>query len=800
MRSAIGSCPDFFRKWGGSMKKNLLLIRANLRKAKGQAVAIVVLVLLSSLMMNLWLMLSMDYKKNFDRCHDRLNDGHVNLAAYSADEKFREFVTDMLERTSGVTEVSVTDAFCAPVSFQYGGGEVSQFAAILEKEDALSREVGKYEITGEDSFGSGVYVPMLYGTGNNYAVGDTIELTLFGKPFEYTVCGFFNSAMTGSHNCGILSFLLSGDKFREFSEESCAVESTYISLRLEDKMQGEEIEASLRKAISEEFPDIMLAGNYYEDLTTSRYISQMICAGITSAMAFFVLLIGLVVIASNVVNYIQENMQNLGALKAVGYTGRQLVFSLILQFSGLSAVTAVVGIALSYCIFPALNKMMIAQTGIPYTVRFLPVPCLITIVFSSGIVAAAVYVSAGKMKKIEPITALRQGITTHNFRRNHVPLEKTRLPLQPALAMKTTLSGLKTNITICITMLVLSLILVFSGLMYKNMIMDMKPFIDLIAGESADSCININAGREEEFLSILESDSRVEKFYLFTNNLDAQHVGGVSLMPSVIEDGTKLNNQKMVIEGRFPEYDNEIVIAVKYAREKGLRIGDEITIKIGGKDNNYIITGFSQVTNNLGKDCILTRGGYEKAGSLQNVSYYMDLTDGTDIDAFNSEVTARFGNDVNATFNILAVIEGTGNVYVSLMTIIVIAILALSGVVIVFVLYLLVRTLLNVKKRDYGILKALGFTTRQLILQTALSFMPSMTISVAIGIFISMQIVNPLTALFLNGVGIVRCTFEISLVFNIIAGGVLLLFAFAAACLLSLRIRRITPRALLSGE
>lgn len=782
------------------MKKNLLLARANLRKAKGQTVAIVVLVLLSSLMMNLWLMLSLDYKKNFDRCHDKLNDGHVNLAAYSADEEFREFVTGILKENPDVTEVSVTDAFCAPAAFRYAGGEVSQFVVMLEKEAALSREVGKYEIIGEDSSGSGVYVPMLYGTGNNYAVGDTIELTLFGKEFEYTVCGFFNSTMTGSHNCGMLSFLLSGDKFREFSEEDCAVASTYISLRLKDKMQGEEIEASLRKEIAGKFPDITVSGNYYEDITTSRYISQMICAGITSAMAFLVLLIGLVVIASNVVNYIQENMQNLGALKAVGYTGRQLVSSLILQFSGLSAAAAAVGVALSYCIFPAVNEMMIAQTGIPYTVRFLIVPCLITVAFSAGIVAAAVRLSAGKMKKIEPITALRQGITTHNFKKNHVPLEKTRLPLQPALAMKTTLSGLKTNITICVTMLVLSLILVFSGLMYKNMIMDMQPFIDFIAGESADSCININTGREKELLSMLESDSRVEKFYLFTNNLDAQHVGGVSLMPSAIEDGTKLNNQKMVIEGRFPEYDNEIVIAIKYAREKGLRIGDEITIKIGGKDNDYIITGFSQVTNNLGKDCILTRGGYEKAVSLQNVSYYMDLTDGTDIDAFNSEITERFGNDVNATFNILAVIEATGNVYVSLMTIIVIAILALSGVVIVFVLYLLVRTLLNVKKRDYGILKALGFTTGQLVLQTALSFMPSMTISVAVGIFISMQIVNPLTALFLHGVGIVRCTFEVPLVFNLIAGGVLLLFAFAAACLLSLRIRKITPRALLSGE
>ncbi len=71
------------------MNKNLLLARANIRKAKGQTVAIVVLVLLASLMMNLWLMLGTDYKKNFDRCFDRLNEGHVTILTYRRGEELR---------------------------------------------------------------------------------------------------------------------------------------------------------------------------------------------------------------------------------------------------------------------------------------------------------------------------------------------------------------------------------------------------------------------------------------------------------------------------------------------------------------------------------------------------------------------------------------------------------------------------------------------------------------------------------------------------------------------------------------
>lgn len=128
------------------------------------------------------------------------------------------------------------------------------------------------------------------------------------------------------------------------------------------------------------------------------------------------------------------------------------------------------------------------------------------------------------------------------------------------------------------------------------------------------------------------------------------------------------------------------------------------------------------------------------------------------------------------------------------------AVLVLSCFLVIFVMYLLVRTLIGGKKRDYGILKAFGFTTRQLILQTALSFMPSVIVSTVAGIFISIYIINPLMAMFLGGIGVVKCSFAIPVEVIIIEGIGLVLFAFAAACLMSLRVKKITPREMLSGE
>lgn len=542
-----------------------------------------------------------------------------------------------------------------------------------------------------------------------------------------------------------------------------------------------------------------MMSNSYALVAQSRFISQMICSGIVSAMAFFVLLIALVIIASNLVNYIQENMKNFGALKALGYTSGQLICSLLLQFLGISLIAAVIGVGLSYCLFPTVNSMMIAQTGVPYTIRFLPLPLLFTLLILGGAVVLAVWLPSRRIRKIEPIVALRQGMKTHNFRRNHVPLERSRMPLHLALALKTTLSGMKQNLVVCITMLVLSLVVVFSGVMVENMISSADPFIDLIMGETADICINVNAGIEEDFLEEMAGDERVEKVYLF-NMVGVQHVGELELSATLTEDFADLNNQAYVYEGRFPKYDNEVAIAAKYAREKGLKIGSEITLSAEGKEATYLICGFTQISNFLGKDCLLTRSGYERMGTLQNASYYLNLSEGVDIDDFNREISGRYGGEINTALNLLSLLEGTAGVYVSLITMIVAAVLILSVIIIVFVLYLLVRTMLNNKRGYFGILKALGYTTGQLILQTALSFMPAIVLSTIVGLILCSYIINPLTALFLRGIGVVKCTFPVPVDFISAVGAGLVLFAFGAVCLLSLKIRKIAPEALLAGE
>ena len=779
------------------MKKFFLIAHSNLRRNKGQTVAIIALIFLASMMLNLWLMLSTDYKQNFDRYHDKMNAEHVTLVVTGDEARVRNFVEDTLDKDERTTDYSVDDAIMNAGSFEYNGGEIDTGFVFLEKEAALNRSVGKIEIVEDGEFSSGVYLPMIYGTNSNYSVGDTIEMTIGDKVESYTVCGFFNSVMVGSHNCGMSEILLTEDKYNELQKSNRYPKSSLVSVRIEDKAESEDFEATLKSEISSRFPELRTESNSYEMVSSSRYISQMICSSIISVMGFLVALIGLVIIFSNVSNDIQRNMKDLGALKAIGYKSSQMIAALLVQFLSVSLITAIVGIGISYCLFPVINSLMVSQTGIPYVMTFLPLPFVMTILFIGGMVAFSVWLSSRRIKTIEPIVALRQGIQTHNFKKNHIPLEKTRVSLNTALALKTTFSGVKQNVIACITMLVLSLAVTFTGMIVKNVIADNQQFVDMVIGETADSSISVDLEGESEFLQKLEEDERVIKAYLFDSE-EIRHADGNVLLANVSDDFSKLNTKSIFIEGRYPKYDNEVAIGAKYAQDCDLKIGEEITLTAEGKEATYIISGYTQMSNYFGKDCALTRAGFQRMAKLKSATYNVNLADSVDVDDFNDELSNELSHIIRGEVNYKSAVEAGSAVYISLMKMIVIAIFILCIFVITFVLYLLVRTMLTLKQRDYGIQKALGFTTRQLVLQTAISFMPTMIVSTVVGLGVSFFVVRPLTALFLSGIGIVKCTFVVPVNFVFIAGIVLVLYAFAIACLLSIKIRKIAPRSLIT--
>src|SRR5699024_1335128 len=130
------------------------------------------------------------------------------------------------------------------------------------------------------------------------------------------------------------------------------------------------------------------------------------------------------VIKFSVSNNIEEGMVNIGVLKAIGYTSRQILSSVILQYILIALCGSIIGIALSYALMPLIGDIISTLSGLIWVQRFDMTVNLVSIFFVMICVVLVTLLSAFRVKKILPVVALRGGIQTHSFRKNHIPLEK----------------------------------------------------------------------------------------------------------------------------------------------------------------------------------------------------------------------------------------------------------------------------------------------------------------------------------------------------------------------------------------
>ena len=84
---------------------------------------------------------------------------------------------------------------------------------------------------------------------------------------------------------------------------------------------------------------------------------------------------------------------------------------------------------------------------------------------------------------------------------------------------------------------------------------------------------------------------------------DTQIWCGIMSEPNLIQN---------IYGGRTCTYDNEILITEYMTENYGIEIGDKVTIGLDGNSYNYIVTGYYQCTNDMGKNIMMSLEGYYK--------------------------------------------------------------------------------------------------------------------------------------------------------------------------------------------
>lgn len=785
------------------MTKELLLAKSHFRKNKGTTAGIFLLMLIAASLMSISLVLFTDVYPTAQRSADRLDSGDGVIKIFNIGEKDEEFIKELM----GDDVVRYSTSYALSYNSEgtisnTDGAEVVLNVLVENAEEAFNKTMARTEIVSEDTSitDNYIYLPYQLHTSGGFEIGDTYNLKLSVKKYDLKIRGFLENTYYGCNNSGCYEMVVSDNVYEELMELSgetnyCAA----VPYELKDGVSQSRFATRVSNdVITHDFA--MSAMNVsLSDIIMSRTFMSLIIAVSFLTVNIIVMAVITMMIANSISNYVRENMKTIGALKAIGYTGKNIKASLLLMFIGIAVIASIAGVALSYAALPTVAKVVVAQMGLAYNTSFSVIASVVAIVLVVILTFMATMISVRKINKIVPIVALREGVESHNFKRNPVKLEKSIFGLDMSLALKTLFSNLKQNIITFVVTAFLIFLCVISLLMYENF--NRNPNLKLMALEICSGGIAVEYENADEAYDLLASRPEVSNirktydFRAFTNDEDI-------FIINVFEDPSKMDNTDVCYKGRLPSHDNELVISGKYAKNNGLDIGDEIKFEYADKSYTYIITGFIQTTNNGARECIMSEAAARNIADVENFMpfYLFDTETEEQTVKVLEDCEAKLGDKLMNTVNFYQNVEGSLATFKGIATLMLVLVCFISGAVILLVLYLLIRSLIFSKRRDYGIYKAIGYTSKSLVFQTAASFMPSIIVSTILGSVASYFLANPYMQLIMINFGLMKCTFTIPILGVIIIAATMIIVSFLFAIFESRRVKKIEAYNMLVAE
>jgi len=785
------------------MQNIWILTVANLRKSKGQVVGMLILMLMTAMFMNIGLSMYFGVGNYYDKRAEELHTAH--FATQQNDNILSSARYDFIRQFPGVTEVE-TQSILHGLGAMFINGERAATPVIIADGTAEQKMnppqlVGKHlplelqpSLKGEGSplEGNAVFIPYGIFLGGGYEIGGVFKLEFAGEQMEFTVAGSTEEIFFGVSPRLYVSSTVFNELQNHFKEQRF----TLISARVESG-NVETITSDLSERYAKEFANDDGGGFLtltYPEARASRTINAMVGAMFIIAFSLIVLAIGVIVIRFRINNDIEENMINIGALKAVGYQNKQIILSIVFQFGAIAFSGSVVGVLFSQFIIPMAGGILEPIMGIPWNSEIEILYMVISIIMILLMVVLFSCVSSWRINKLHPLTALRGGTTAKSITRNPLPLEKSHVSLSFLLAMKQLLLNKKQVVALSLIVTGLSFAAVFGITLYYFVNSDALMRSWVLDDMDISAAVNNpaqGAAFRERVLAMPEVISIYGRDEIKLNINDTQ------ITVVIIEDFSSVIIN--LIDGRFPLYNNEILMGGAAMHKMGVGLGDWVRVGIDGNEEMYLITGMVQTQIDYGLMAVLDIDAFH----VIQPDFIFDafgvvLTKGADGHSFVDKLSEQERGIISETFYLRPFLEVQLSIVGGIFAVIGIALLLTVAAVVTLVLFLVVKTTILRKRRELGIQKALGFTNFQLMNQIALNLLPAALLGVITGTIIGIFTFNPIYLIFLRDNGIVYSNFFIPFDWAVTLCAALILLTYAVSMLVARRIRKISAYTLIT--
>ena len=468
-------------------------------------------------------------------------------------------------------------------------------------------------------------------------------------------------------------------------------------------------------------------------MKTASLILPFIFIAIILVFAVIIFAIALVIIHFSVKNFIMLNLKNTAIMEAGGYTVKELVLILLFQLLMVSGLGCLAGIAAGALLLKPAGIVILITLGLSWNQG---------ISFGIGLGVLAVFfviitiltLFIGREYSKTPVLSALHGIYAGQGRvRNCFSFEHTPLPIPLTMALKDTFGKFRSRLGIIFIMAILSVSMVIGFGIVDSYARSDESLLQLSGIFECDATVDGNETMLNNVAAMSTVDAVYGDVWYAFNYSTGRRLASITTRAftdtSAIKGGC-------VLEGHWPENENEILLASAAADSLGAGMGDSVTVKNFGREETYRVCGLCQTLNNMGMMAYMTIGGYERvAVPATEYGLWIMLKKGCTFRQFKEEFEDTYP-DVEVT-DYKEATAGTLGMISGGMKLIAVFIAAITVVIVAFVVSLIVRAQITREWRNIGVRKALGFTSGQLIRETMLSNMPAISMGVVIGLALS---------------------------------------------------------------
>ena len=769
------------------MKKVWNQVVFNLKKDRSSYISFGIIILITALILNCAAVLLLQVDPAYDAKFIQLNTADVNILV--PEVQHSASAEAALGQLAGVCQVESHKAIVTEATVKdFLDTDFSMNTVFYPFED--SRTLNTFEMVsqGEWEMKNPIYVPLYISEAGGFRVGDEITYVIGGKAHIFTVAGVIEEMQYGNYGASMMCAYLPEAGFQALVDAMGEKTVTEYSMTLREGADLEKVKEQASKALEKEGVMMLSCLDCQKVKATRTQVCDLLIL-ILTAFALIILAVSVFLSNFRVKNAIESEMVNMSVLKALGYTSGQIMAGISVPYTMVALLFSALGVGVSYAVLPLLSSVLTFQSGFSLDVAFDWISLMAVVGILTLVVTFFTVISAGKIKKTQPIDGLRGNSGEKQGKRNPLPLAESRGNTQLLLVLKQMFACKKQNVLLFLVSFVLTVLVAFSGTLFFNVVIKPDNFMAALSDETPDVIVENVAGLQEK----LKENSDVENALQYATG--SVKIGKSTAAAFACEDFGKTRNDVCYL-GKNPEKADEIALGSAFAET--YQLGDTVTVKLGEMTREFKVTGFVQSVNLQGELCTFSLEGYESLCEEPVTSaLYVYLKENTDGAAFIRHIEERYPEMVSNAINAQKLQKEAQSMYMGITVVLTIVIFAVTILIVLFILYIVIKSLLVKRRQELGIYKAMGYTSSQLIWQTAGSFMPVSAAAILLSSLAAILYMPGIYQVIFEALGVMKHSMEVSLGFLMLFAAAEIVLNLMISIMLCMPIRKISAYALI---